>query len=68
MDRTRQEVVAGWRNVEAGLRHGGNHALADDVRSFVERMPPVRTENELLADELLNRNRDHSIDSPERVR
>ena len=68
MDRTRQAVVAGWRNVEARLREAGNQALADDVRSFVERMPPVQTEKELLADKLLNRDRSHSTDSQEKVR
>jgi hypothetical protein len=68
MDRTRQQVVAGWRNVETRLREIGNQALADNVRSFVERIPPVQTEKEVLAAELLHRNRGRSIESHERVR
>jgi hypothetical protein len=68
MDRTRQEVVAGWRNVETRLRESGNQALADEVGSFVKQLPPVQTEKELLADELLHRDRGRPIEPHDRVR
>jgi len=68
MHRTRQGVVAGWRDVESRLRDRGDHELADDVRTFVERMPPVQTEKAMLAERVLGRTRRRWIDPPDRTR
>jgi hypothetical protein len=54
---TRAEVVRGWRAVSAVLRRQGEAALADDVDRFVASFPPVRTDREALAEELLRRAR-----------
>jgi hypothetical protein len=66
MKRTREDVVAGWRNVESNLRTSGDHALADDVQSFVDHMPPVQTERALLAERVFSATRRSSIEPPGR--
>jgi hypothetical protein len=68
MHRTRQVVVGGWRDVESRLRDRGDHELADDVRTFVDRMPPVQTEKALLAERVLGRTRSRWIDPLDRTR
>jgi hypothetical protein len=52
---TRTDVTAGWGGVAARLEIDGDRALAERARSFVQEMPPVRTERELLADRLRER-------------
>jgi hypothetical protein len=52
MNRTRQYVTAGWRALAARLRAGGEDELANDIGRFVERMPPVRTENAMLVEHI----------------
>src|SRR3984957_19415871 len=49
---TRNEVERGWRAVSEILDRQGHHELANDVRRFVERMPPDRTERESVTHEL----------------
>jgi hypothetical protein len=55
---TRKDVVEGWRAVSEILVREGRRELARDVQRFVQNMPPARTENELLAAQLLGRARD----------
>src|SRR3984957_16033111 len=49
---TRRHVENGWRSVASLLTKDGHHELANDVRRFVERMPPDRTERESVTHEL----------------
>jgi hypothetical protein len=62
---TRKSVLEGWRSVSDRLRDGYPE-LAEQVRKFVERMPPVRTEKELLMDKLRARSR--QVEPPHRTR
>jgi hypothetical protein len=50
MNRTRQYVTAGWGALAAKLREGGEGEFAHDIDKFIDRMPPVRTENALLVE------------------
>lgn len=52
MQRTREDVVAGWHNVGIKLRTSGDHELADYIRAFVDDMPPVQTERAMLVESL----------------
>jgi type IV secretory pathway VirD2 relaxase len=56
---TRLQVENGWRSVASLLAKDGHHDLANDVRRFVERMQTVKTERELIADELMLRAKAH---------
>jgi hypothetical protein len=58
---TRRHVESGWRNLAINLAEDGHQDLARDVQRFVDRMPPPRTERELVTDELLERARDYSL-------
>jgi hypothetical protein len=65
---TRNAVEKGWRSVANLLVKDGRHDLAGDVRRFVERMTPPRTERELIAGELLERARGPRVRDQERPR
>lgn len=58
---TRRQVENGWRAVANRLSMDGHHDLANDVRRFVERMPPAKTEREQIAQELQQRVRDARV-------
>jgi hypothetical protein len=58
---TRRQVENGWRSVANLLSKDGHHDLANDVRRFVERMPPAKTEREQIAHELQQRVRDPRV-------
>ena len=58
---TRRQVENGWRFVADVLSKDGHHNLANDVRRFVERMPPAKTEREQIAHKLQQRVRDPCI-------
>jgi hypothetical protein len=58
---TRKAVEHGWRSVANLLAKGGYQDLATDVRRFVDRMPPARTERESVAHELRERIRDTRV-------
>ena len=60
---TRRQVESGWRALDDSLTKEGHENLARDVQLFVERMPPPRTERELVAARLLERTRarEHEI-------
>jgi hypothetical protein len=50
---TRRRVEVGWRSVASLLAKDGHHDLAGDVRWFVDRMPPARTEHESIAEKVM---------------
>jgi hypothetical protein len=52
---TRKAVEGGWDSTANLLAKEGHHDLASDVRRFVDRMPPARTERESVAHELRQR-------------
>ena len=58
---TRRQVEDGWRAVANRLSMDGHHDLANDVRRFVERMPPAKIEREQIAQELQQRVRDARV-------
>lgn len=49
---TRKAIERGWREASEILARQGQTALAKEVEQFVGRMPPPRTDRELLAEEL----------------
>lgn len=53
LKQTRMEVVRGWRAVRDLLLAEGRHQLAREIVRFVGQMPPARTDEELLAHELI---------------
>ena len=55
LSRTRSEVQAGWLALRLLLLKQGERVLADEVRRFVEQMPPAWTEREWLAREIAHR-------------
>jgi hypothetical protein len=57
---TRRQVESGWRSLAINLAEDGHKDLARDLQRFVDRMPPPRTERELVAHELFERARDYS--------
>jgi hypothetical protein len=60
--RTRKAVETGWLRASELLDRQGDAWLASEVRQFVNRMPPPRTDREWLAAEL----REHSVASRSR--
>jgi hypothetical protein len=66
MKRTREDIVAGWRGVESKLSESGDHELADDIHTFVDRMAPVQTEKALLVERVLGPARRSWMGTPER--
>lgn len=55
LQRTRALVLGGWRQVGDRLAENGHHDLAAEVRQFARQMPPLRTEQEHIAADLLAR-------------
>jgi hypothetical protein len=62
--RTREEIAAGWRFVSNILVSHGRSELGAEVRQFVDRMSPPRTERELLMQELLARTASRTREAP----
>jgi hypothetical protein len=58
---TRRQVESGWRALAANLAKENHQNLARDVQQFIQRMPAVKTERELVVAELLSRATDHRI-------
>jgi hypothetical protein len=54
---TRRQVESGWQNLAINLAKDGHGDLAREVQRFVERIPPPRTEKELIAARFLERTR-----------
>jgi len=61
--RTRKAVENGWLRASELLDRQGERELASEVRQFVYRMPPPRTDREWLAAEL----REHLVNSKSRA-
>ncbi|MEO6080512.1 MAG: relaxase/mobilization nuclease domain-containing protein [Steroidobacteraceae bacterium] len=59
--RTRSAVEGGWHFVAGLLARDGYPDLARDVQRFLERMPPARTDRELVAHEVRQRIRDPRV-------
>jgi hypothetical protein len=55
LSETRREIERGWRTTSNILLAQGHSELAAEVRRFVEQMPPPRSEQELIARELIRR-------------
>jgi hypothetical protein len=69
LSETRRAVEGGWDSVASLLAKDGHRDLASNVQRFVERMPPSRTERELVAHELRQRSRDsRACDHDDRTR
>ena len=65
---TRKAVESGWRSVASQLTKDGYPDLASDVRRFIDRMPPARTDREQIAAELLRRTREPRARDQQTVR
>ena len=50
---TRKAIIAGWNAVAAKLEAQGEEVLGGDVRYFAKHLPPVMTDRERLAAELI---------------
>ena len=50
---TRRTVVAGWMGVASTLEAQGERTLAGEVRQFATTLPPVRTDRERVAAQLI---------------
>ncbi len=66
--RTRTEVEHGWRAVRDILVAQGHHELAAQVKQFIERMPPPRTEREIIAAGLIERAKECRMERAPRTR
>jgi hypothetical protein len=55
---TRKAVERGWWEVSEVLTAQGHRELAKEIKQFVARMPPPRTDREMIAEELRKRHRD----------
>jgi hypothetical protein len=60
---TRKSLIALWEKIAETLDLQGEVVLADDVRHFTRRLPPVRTDNEALAAALVNDMRAKRLES-----
>jgi hypothetical protein len=63
---TRTSVLHAWRNIADALDRQGELALAVDVRQFARHLPPVRTDNEKLAERYVEFLQGRSNDSEQR--
>jgi Relaxase/Mobilisation nuclease domain len=64
---TRKAIERGWWEASEILVAQGHRELAKEVRQFVGRMPPARTDRELIAEKLREQHRDaRSRESPAR--
>jgi hypothetical protein len=53
LQRTRMDVVRGWKAVRELLLVEGRHQLVGEIARFVNQMPPPRTERQWLAHDLV---------------
>ncbi len=53
LKQTRQEVERGWLAYAEMIERQGQHHAAAQVRQFLERMPPVRTDRQWIAEQIL---------------
>jgi Relaxase/Mobilisation nuclease domain len=64
---TRKAVVAGWNAVAAKLETQGEIALGGDVRYFARNLPPVLTDRERLAMQLIQFAKTRKAQRPDKV-
>ena len=57
LHQTRRHVLSGWDAIRNQLLGEGRLQLADEVRRFVNQMPPSRTDKAWLADQLIEHSR-----------
>jgi hypothetical protein len=50
---TREHVVQGWLATETAIREQGLLKEADQVLAFIQKLPPVKTDHDLLKDKML---------------
>ena len=55
---TRREVKRGWRETSEILAAHGQRNIASQVLRLISRMPPPKSDREIIADDLRNRERD----------
>lgn len=55
---TRKAIERGWWEASEVLAAQGQRELAKEVKEFVRRMSPPRTDREMIAEELRKRHRD----------
>jgi hypothetical protein len=55
LSQTRKSLITLWENIAEALDLKGEAVLAADVRHFARHLPPVRTDNETLAQATLRR-------------
>lgn len=55
---TRQAIEQGWWQVREILEAQGQRELAEEVKQFVGRMPPPRTDREMIGEQLREHHRD----------
>jgi hypothetical protein len=58
---TRKAIERGWWQASEILAAQGQRELAKEVKQFVGRMPPPRTDREMIADELRRHHRDARV-------
>lgn len=63
---TRKAVERGWWEASEILAAQGQWELAKEVRQFVGRMPPPRTDQEIIAGELRRHHREQAWEGPSR--
>jgi Relaxase/Mobilisation nuclease domain len=66
--RTRGYVVNGWRAVSERLRADGYPNLANHVDHFLAQMPSVRTDTEMIRDQVRSTGRGRDLGTNERTR
>jgi hypothetical protein len=66
--RTRGHVVDGWRAVSERLRADGYPNLANHVDRFLAQMPSVRTDAEMVSDQVRSSGRQRDARTSERTR
>jgi hypothetical protein len=66
LQRTRREVIEGWKQVAALLRAHGAHEIADRIRVFVGSMSPPLTERAWYAERFRESTRTSRAESPEK--
>lgn len=64
---TREHVRRGWYGLEELLRESDRHSLASQVAAFVDRMPGLRTSNEVPISELVSSRATRTVE-PEQTR
>jgi predicted O-linked N-acetylglucosamine transferase (SPINDLY family) len=65
LERTREDVRAGWRRLGEILESSGDDKLADSVRAFESRMTPPRSDREWLARDIARGSIEQTVETRE---